>query len=185
METNLSVSKLEIEELKKEINSHLPDDICIIDIVKASERFHSRYKAVGKTYKYTCYVGENKPIFNRKYVYALDKTPDITKMQKAAEYLVGEHDFASFCSNPKMKKSTVRIVDKINIERSGSYINLEFHGTGFLQHMVRILTGTLIEVGYGKRTPESIPELINAKDRKQAGFTAPAQGLCLMKVDYN
>ena len=83
-----------------------------------------------------------------------------------------------------MKKSTVRIVDRIEIRRQGDYLTLTYHGTGFLQYMVRILTGTLLEVGLGKRDPESIPDLIEAKDRRLAGFTAPARGLCLMEVDY-
>lgn len=171
--------------LKEQINRYLPDDISVTDLKIAAERFHARYKAVGKTYRYTCYYGETKPIFDRKYLYRLDLEPDLEKMIKAAEYLTGEHDYASFCSNPKMKKSTVRIVDKIDIKKKNGYITFTYHGTGFLQHMVRILTGTLLEVGYGKRTPESIPELIDAKDRKLAGFTAPAQGLCLISVDYN
>ena len=171
--------------LKEQINRYLPDDISVTDLKIAAERFHARYKAVGKTYRYTCYYGENKPVFDRKYLYRLDLEPDLEKMIKAAEYLTGEHDYASFCSNPKMKKSTVRIVDKIDIKKKSGYITFTYHGTGFLQHMVRILTGTLLEVGYGKRTPESIPELIDAKDRKLAGFTAPAQGLCLISVDYN
>ncbi len=171
--------------LKEQINRYLPDDISVTDLKIAGERFHARYKAVGKTYRYTCYYGENKPVFDRKYLYRLDLEPDLEKMIKAAEYLTGEHDYASFCSNPKMKKSTVRIVDKIDIKKKSGYITFTYHGTGFLQHMVRILTGTLLEVGYGKRTPESIPELIDAKDRKLAGFTAPAPGLCLISVDYN
>ncbi|MBR6345132.1 MAG: tRNA pseudouridine(38-40) synthase TruA [Lachnospiraceae bacterium] len=171
--------------LKEQINRYLPDDISVTDLKIAAERFHARYKAVGKTYRYTCYYGENKPVFDRKYLYRLDLEPDLEKMIKAAEYLTGEHDYASFCSNPKMKKSTVRIVDKIDIKKKSGYITFTYHGTGFLQHMVRILTGTLLEVGYGKRTPESIPALIDAKDRKLAGFTAPAQGLCLISVDYN
>ena len=178
--TNLSE-----QELKEQINRYLPDDICVTDLKIAAERFHARYKAVGKTYRYTCYYGENKPVFDRKYLYRLDQEPDLEKMIKAAEYLTGEHDYASFCSNPKMKKSTVRIVDKIEIKKKSGYITFTYHGTGFLQHMVRILTGTLLEVGYGKRPPESIPELIEATDRKLAGFTAPAQGLCLISVDYN
>ena len=171
--------------LKEQLNRYLPDDISITDLKIAAERFHARYKAVVKTYRYTCYYGENKPVFDRKYLYRLDLEPDLEKMIKAAEYLTGEHDYASFCSNPKMKKSTVRIVDKIDIKKKSGYITFTYHGTGFLQHMVRILTGTLLEVGYGKRPPESIPELIDAKDRKLAGFTAPAQGLCLISVDYN
>lgn len=177
-------TSLPCEEILAYMNRYLPDDICVREVRIASERFHSRYNAVGKTYCYTCYVGDLKPLFNRKYVYTPPQKPDVEKMKEAAKYLVGEHDFASFCSNPKMKKSTVRIVDKIEIEQSGSYLNLTFHGTGFLQHMVRIMTGTLLEVGFGKRTPESMVELLEARDRKKAGYTAPAQGLCLIQVDY-
>lgn len=178
-------TEMSAREIRDYMNQYLPDDICIVDVVKAGDRFHSRYNAMGKTYCYTCYVGETKPIFNRKYVYPLEQVPDIEKMRQAAAYLVGTHDFASFCSNPKMKKSTVRKVDRIDIDRSGSFLSFTYHGTGFLQYMVRILTGTLLEVGYGKRTPESMEELLEAKNRSLAGFTAPAKGLCLMKVDYN
>lgn len=173
------------EEITDYMNRYLPEDICVQEVRIASDRFHSRYNALGKTYCYTCYVGDRKPVFNRKYVHAPEDTLDIEAMQKAASYLVGSHDFASFCSNPKMKKSTVRLVDKIEIVQKGSFLNLTFHGTGFLQHMVRIMTGTLLEVGCGKRSPESIPELIEAKNRSLAGYTAPAKGLCLIKVDYD
>jgi tRNA pseudouridine38-40 synthase len=130
-------------------------------------------------------VGDTKPVFDRKYVYVLDGKPDIEEMKKAAEILKGEHDFASFCSNPRMKKSTVRKVDKIDIEQRGDYIKFTYHGTGFLQYMVRILTGTLLEVGFGKREAESMTALLEAKNRSLAGATAPAQGLCMIKVDYN
>lgn len=167
------------------MNKYLPDDIGVNKVIFASERFHSRYNAVGKTYCYTCYYGNTKPIFDRKYVYILDKKPDIDAMKKAAQYLMGEHDFASFCSNPRMKKSTVRLVDSIRIEDKNGYIKFYYHGTGFLQHMVRILTGTLLEVGFLKRQPENMLELIEAKDRKLAGETAPSCGLCLIEVDYS
>ena len=176
---------MQAEEIRDYMNRYLPDDICVTEVREASDRFHSRYNALGKTYCYTCYVGEIKPVFNRKYVWCLEEVPDVEKMQKAAEYLTGTHDFASFCSNPRMKKSTVRKVDRIDISRKGSYLNLTFHGTGFLQHMVRIRTGTLLEAGYGKRTPESMEELLEARSRALAGPTAPARGLCLMKVDYD
>lgn len=172
------------KEIQNYMNRYLPDDIIIKDVKIASDRFHARYKAVGKTYRYTCYWGDLKPLFDRKYVYYIQKKPDIDKMKDAASFLMGEHDFKSFCGNTKMKKSTIRIVDDISIEMSGAYIYFTFHGTGFLQHMVRILTGTLLEVGYGKRTPESMEELINSKNRSLAGATAPASGLCLIKVDY-
>ena len=167
------------------MNGYLPEDICIREVKVAGERFHSRYNAMGKTYCYTCYVGDKKPVFNRKYVYVPEHIPDITRMRKAAEYLVGEHDFKSFCGNPKMKKSTVREIYSIDISQSGSYMNMTYHGSGFLQYMIRILSGTLLEVGFGKRTPESMVELLEAKERAKAGFTAPAKGLCLLKVDYS
>ncbi len=173
------------EEIRDYMNHYLPDDICVREVRIASDRFHSRYNALGKTYCYTCYTGDLKPVFNRKYVWVLEQAPDVEAMRQAAGYLTGTHDFASFCSNPRMKKSTVRKVDRIEIEPSGAYLNLTYHGTGFLQHMVRILTGTLLEVGWGKRTPESMEELLEAKSRSLAGITAPAKGLCLIKVDYD
>lgn len=178
-------TNLDTDEITDYMNKTLPDDICILETRIASNRFHSRYNAIGKTYCYTCYVGPGKPVFNRKFVYTLSERPDVEAMRKAASYLIGQHDFKSFCGNKKMKKSTVRLVDSIEISERNNYINLTFHGTGFLQHMVRILTGTLLEVGQGLRDPDSIPELIEACDRSKAGFTAPAQGLCLMKVDYD
>ena len=171
------------EEIRDYMNRYLPDDICVQEAKLAADRFHARYRAVGKLYTYTCYVGDTKPVFNRKYVTVLDYQPDLAAMQRAAEYLTGEHDYKSFCSNPQMKKSTVRIVDSIEIVRRKDYIYFNYHGTGFLQNMVRILTGTLLEVGQGKRTPESVRQTLEAKDRTQAGYTAPPQGLCLMRVE--
>ena len=173
------------DEIRDYANRYLPDDICVRTVRKASDRFHSRYNALGKTYRYTCYTGQLKPVFDRKYVWTLEEAPDIKAMEEAAGHLIGTHDFASFCGNPKMKKSTVRKVDMIDIVQKGSYLTLTYHGTGFLQYMVRILTGTLIEVGLRQRSPDSIPALIDAKDRRLAGPTAPAQGLCLMQVDYS
>ncbi len=172
------------EEIRDYLNQYLPEDILVSEVREAAEGFHSRYNARGKTYRYTCYAGSAKPLFDRKYVYALEREPDLEAMRKAAGYLLGRHDFASFCGNPRMKKSTVREVDEIRIERRGDYLLLTYHGTGFLQYMVRILTGTLLEVGCGKRSPESMRKLLEAKDRSLAGPTAPAKGLCLMKVDY-
>ena len=175
---------MEPEAIRDYMNHYLPEDICVSEVKEAADRFHARYRAVGKLYTYTCYVGDTKPVFNRKYVTVLDFQPDVEKMQQAAQYLVGEHDFKSFCANPQMKKSTVRIVDSIEITRRKEYIYFDFHGTGFLQNMVRILVGTLLEVGAGKIPPEKVQEILEAKNRVLAGPTAPPQGLCLMKVDY-
>ncbi len=178
-------TELTPEEIRDYLNEYLPEDISVLEVRAASERFHSRYNAIGKTYRYTCWVDPVKPVFDRRYVYVTEEQPDIERMRAAAEYLTGEHDYASFCGNPRMKKSTVRRVDSIDIAAEGPYVTFTYHGSGFLQYMVRILTGTLLEVGYGKRTPQSMEELLAAGERAQAGFTAPAKGLCLLKVDYD
>ncbi len=180
LETSLSCI-----QIRDSLNRNLPDDICVINVEKAGDRFHARYNATGKTYRYTCYAGELKPVFERKYVYELGSMPDIAAMKKAAGLMIGEHDFTSFCGNPRMKKSCVRCVDRIDIEEKEGFISFTYHGNGFLQYMVRIMTGTLIEVGLGKRTPESVSEVLEAKDRAAAGFTAPARGLKLVSVDYD
>lgn len=176
---------LSADEIMDYLNHYLPDDIGVQDVKEAGERFHSRFNATGKTYRYTCYCGKQKPIFERKYVYVLEQKPNLEKMRQAAALLIGTHDYKSFCGNPKMKKSTVRTVDAIVIAEENGYLTFTYHGDGFLQHMIRIMTGTLLEVGFGKRTPESMTDVLLAEDRMQAGVTAPAQGLCLMEVDYN
>ena len=166
------------------MNRYLPDDIAVLEVRLASERFHARYNAVGKTYQYTCFDGPVKPVFDRKYYTPMEQTLDVERMQQAAHYLEGQHDYKSFCGNSRMKKSTVRIVDTITIRRRKGYVYLTFHGTGFLQNMVRIMVGTLLEVGLGGREPEEVQAILDGCDRKLAGPTAPAKGLCLVKVDY-
>ncbi len=172
------------KDIQKYMNRYLPDDICINELKACSDRFHARYNALAKTYCYTLYAGESKPVFDRKYVTVLDEKPDVEAMKKAAEVLEGTHDFKSFCANPRMKKSTVRMVDSITFKCSGPYIRIYFHGNGFLQNMVRILTGTLLEVGFGRMTPSDVEKIMEAKDRKLAGPTAKPCGLSLMEVEY-
>lgn len=172
------------DALRDYLNRYLPDAIAVREVKEAAPRFHARYNALGKTYRYTCHTGPVKSVFDRKYVTLLDYDPDVEKMRQAAAYLLGENDFASFCGNPRMKKSTVRLVDHIAIERRKDRVVFTFHGTGFLQNMVRIMVGTLLEVGRGYWTPEQVRDILAARDRKQAGPTAPPEGLCLMKVDY-
>lgn len=172
------------EEILLYMNRYLPEDISVNDVRAASERFHSRYLAKGKTYRYTYWCGENKPVFDRKYVTVIDRVPDVEKMKSAAALLTGMHDYKAFCGNPKMKKSTVRVVDTIRIEAKGSYIRLYFHGNGFLQNMVRIMSGTLLSVGLGELSPEDMTFILESGERKNASPTAPPQGLTLMKVDY-
>lgn len=172
------------EEIQEYMNTYLPEDISVNEVKACSDRFHARYNAIGKTYRYTCWYGASKPVFDRKYVTVLDREPDVDKMIEASQYLIGTHDFKSFCGNTRMKKSTVRSVDNIKIEKSGNYIRFYFHGNGFLQNMVRILTGTLLEVGYGNIPAGQMKDILEACDRQMAGPTARPEGLCMMKVDY-
>ena len=173
-----------VKEIKKYINQYLPEDICVTEVKEVSERFHARYHAKGKTYIYSCYIGNNKPVFNRKYIYAPDFIPDVDIMKRAAEYMTGEHDFAGFCTNSSKKKSTVRIIDKIDIKITGSELQFEFHGNGFLYNMVRIMVGTLLKIGKGEMEPEEVNHIFETKKRSDAGPTAPALGLRLEHVDY-
>ena len=175
---------LSAEEVRDYMNRYLPDDISVNEVKEASERFHARYNALGKTYQYVCYCGKVKPVFRRKYVTMLDFVPAVGPMQEAAAFLLGTHDFRAFSSNPNMKKSTVRCVDSIRIRLKNDFLYLEFHGNGFLQNMVRIMTGTLLEVGAGRMTPEDVKKILEGKDRRLAGPTAPAKGLTLIEVDY-
>ena len=174
------------EWIRNYLNPYLPEDIAITELIMVPERFHSRLSAVKKIYTYQIETGTKKNVFSRRTCYGLGQALDITAMQKAAELLCGTHDYKSFCGNKKMKKSTVRTIYRIAVEQEAdsSLVKLEFEGTGFLQNMVRILAGTLIEVGTGKREPGSMPEILAALDRQAAGYTAPAEGLCLQQVFY-
>ena len=174
------------DEICAYLNEYLPDDIGVLSVTEAAPRFHSRYNASQKTYRYR--IGKNKAfhVFERKYIHEhRGEALDVTAMKTAAQLLVGEHDFKSFCGNPHMKKSTVRDLFAIEIRETRDEITLTFLGEGFLQYMVRILVGTLIEVGEGRRDPLSMTALLEARDRRLAGPTAPACGLTLIEVKYN
>ncbi len=173
------------EEMEKYINAYLPEDICVFGMELAPPRFHSRLTAAGKTYCYRIWTGEIKPVFMRRYVWWLPEKLDTEAMRKAGELFTGTHDYASFCANPRMKKSTVRTVDRLEIGRQGDMLTIRVHGTGFLHNMVRILVGTLAEVGRGERASQQISEALAVRDRSLAGPTAPACGLCLERVDYD
>lgn len=172
------------EEARRYLNQYLPEDIRVLKAEEETERFHSRLNAVRKTYVYYVETGDKKPVFDRKYVYGLGEKLDVDAMRKAASVFLGEHDFKSFCSNKKMKKSSVRRLDAIEIETEGSRIAFIYTGNGFLYNMVRILTGTLIEVGLGKRKPEEMEGILAAQNREAAGMTAPPEGLFLASVEY-
>ena len=176
-------SELSCDELVLQLRRYLPEDIGIYSCKEVSPRFHARLNATTKTYRYRIWNSDTPCVFDRRYLWQLPDTLDLDRMQAAAELLLGEHDFSAFCANKKMKKSTVRRVDAIAIVKDGNELIFSFTGNGFLYNMVRILVGTLVEVGRGERSVDSIPALFGGK-REQAGFLAPAQGLCLMEVTY-
>ncbi len=175
---------LDKDKFLLDINSYLPQDIRIIAVESVDERFHARLSAVSKTYEYVIDNGTVADVFARKYSYRLEEKLDVEKMRVAAGLLTGTHDYLSFCGNKKFKKSSVRTVTDILITESAGKITISFTGNGFLQNMVRIMAGTLIEVGLGKREPESMMEIINARTREAAGMMAPAEGLFLKEVFY-
>lgn len=174
------------EDVMEYLNRYLPDDIAVMECSRVPDRFHSRLNAAKKTYVYQIETGPKRDVFARRRQYGLGQQLDVDAMRQAAGLLCGTHDYKSFCGNKKMKKSTVRTVYSIEVcrEAGSSLLVLRFTGNGFLQNMVRILAGTLIEVGQGKRTWQSMEEVIQAEDRQEAGFTAPAEGLCLEQVFY-
>lgn len=172
------------EDILAYANRYLPEDIAVTAAERVPERFHARLSAKGKVYRYAIRLGAVPDVFRRKYMWHLPEPLDIAAMEQAAGYLTGTHDYRAFCSNRRYKKSTVRTVSAIEITRQGDDLYLTFRGDGFLYNMVRILTGTLVEVGLGQRKAEEMPAILASRERTAAGKTAPAQGLCLMEVVY-
>ncbi|QDP38917.1 tRNA pseudouridine(38-40) synthase TruA [Radiobacillus deserti] len=180
-------TELEIPEdrWKKAINTLLPPDIRVLEIEKVSSSFHARFDVREKTYKYFVDVQEDIDIFKRKYAYHYPYPLDLDEMSKACELLQGEHDFTAFCAaNSGVKGDKIRTIYQAHIKCTGNQIVFTFTGSGFLYNMVRILVGTLLEIGVGKRRASDILSIIESKDRNNAGKTAPAHGLYLWKVRY-
>ena len=170
-------------EIQEYINKYLPEDIRVTSIEEVDMRFHSRLNAVSKTYEYT--IATEKPdVFIRKYVYFANRKPDIEKMKKAAMLITGKHDFRGFSSLGRTKKSTVRTVNFIEIEEEEGIIKIRINGDGFLYNMVRIIAGTLYDIGCDALDESVIEEIFEEKIRERAGVTLPASGLRLVKVYY-
>lgn len=172
------------------LNEHLPEDVRVLKMELVKNGFHARHAARGKCYEYTIDTGEKANPFTRKYTYHYPlpdgRKLDLQAMRRAAGELLGTHDFAAFTDRVD-EKSTMRRIDEISIveEAGQGQIRIRYKGSGFMYHMVRILTGTLLEVGTGKRAPESVKKALESGKRADAGFLAPACGLCLMEVYYN
>lgn len=165
------------------VNQRLPEDIRICEAHLVKNGFHARKSASGKIYEYRIDTGRRPDVFQRRYCYHFPQELDLAVMQEAAEHLKGTHDFAGF-TDKKDETSTKREIYDIIVSGQGSSVTIRYEGTGFLYHMVRILTGTLLETGARRRTAESVPGILQTKDRGQAGFLAPARGLVLREVHY-
>lgn len=179
-----SNSSLTCTEMLAYINEYLPADIAVIDVTEVPERFHSRLNAVEKTYTYRIWNSPVPNVFQRHLLHVVPEALNLDAMKQASALLCGTHDFQSFCATKAGKKSTVRTLVSIEYQTIGDELRIHFTGNGFLYHMVRILVGTLLEVGLGSRSPLDIPSLLEQKDRSQAGHLAPAQGLSLVRVRY-
>lgn len=178
-------SSLSIEDMKQYLTKYLPEDISIKSMEEVNERFHSRYNVRTKTYVYKINNNKYIDVFNRRFTSYVQEELNIEEMRKAAKYLIGNHDFKSFTSlKTKSNKSTYKTINYINIKEKNKFIDIEVNGEGFLLNMVRIIAGTLIDVGQCKIKAEDIKEILEAKDRKKAGHKAEARGLTLKEVNY-
>ncbi|HOW42605.1 MAG TPA: tRNA pseudouridine(38-40) synthase TruA [Candidatus Omnitrophota bacterium] len=171
--------------LRLALNARLPDDIRVTNVRDVPLEFHSRYHAVSKTYRYTILNRRYHDVFQQRYVYQYWLARlDIPAMRRAARLLVGKHDFFSFKRTDARQISTVRTLTRIAISRRGDFIHIDFTGQGFLYNMVRNIVGTLIEIGRGKMDVQEIRSILCARNRKAAGPTAPACGLCLVHIRH-
>ena len=177
------ISNMSAGQILSELRRYLPEDIGIYSCRDVSERFHARLNARKKTYCYRIWNSDRPCVFERRYVTVIPEKLDVDAMRQAAVHFRGQHDFAAFCGNKRMKKSTVRQIYFLEIESHGEEIHILINGNGFLQNMVRIIVGTLVDVGQGSRAPDSIPALFDGK-RSETGPLMPPQGLCLMEVEY-
>ena len=173
-----------IEKFPIALNSKLKNSIRIKSAEEVEERFHSRYSVKSKRYRYIINNSQYGTAIYRELEFHIPQKLNIEKMKEAAKYFEGEHDFKAFKASGTSSKSSVRTIYKAEVIEDGDRIKIELTGNGFLYNMVRIISGTLVDVGYGKIKPEEIKEIIESKDRKKAGKTLPPQGLYLVEVTY-
>lgn len=177
-------SNMPIVDMHKYINHYLPQDIIVKEVEQVSEKFHSRYNAKSKKYTYHIWNHWIPSAFQRKYSYHFIEELNIGLMEEAAKRLIGTHDFIGFSSVKKTNKSTIRTIEEITIVKEGNMLKFNFIGDGFLHNMVRIIMGSLLEVGMGEKKVFYLDEILKSKTRSVAGKTLPSQGLFLEEVHY-
>ncbi|ARC83710.1 tRNA pseudouridine(38-40) synthase [Clostridium argentinense CDC 2741] len=177
-------STIPSDKFKEALNVKLPCDIAILESSEVPLSFHARYDCIGKKYSYTILERSVKATIDRNFTYQCKYDLDIEKMQEATKHFIGTHDFSAFKNSGSSVKTSIRNITELKVEKLGNYIKIYTSADGFLYNMVRIIVGTLVDVGTNKIKPETIIDIINSKDRSEAGKTAPPQGLCLEEVYY-
>ncbi|HAG45037.1 MAG TPA: tRNA pseudouridine(38-40) synthase TruA [Clostridium sp.] len=177
-------STIPSDKFKEALNVKLPCDIAILESSEVPLSFHARYDCIGKKYSYTILERSVKATIDRNFTYQCKYDLDIEKMQEATKHFIGTHDFSAFKNSGSSVKTSIRNITELKVEKLGNYIKIYASADGFLYNMVRIIVGTLVDVGTNKIKPETIIDIINSKDRSEAGKTAPPQGLCLEEVYY-
>ena len=177
-------------QILKALNTSLPEDVSASKVEEVSQKFHAQYSAKSKTYRYTILNSQNRSALSRDFSFFYPYPLNLTRIRRELKNLLGKKDFKSFqahdsaISEESLKnKSTIRTIKRLEIQKNGNFIFIEIEADGFLYKMVRNIVGTLLEIGSGKRS-ESLKKILNAKDRRCAGQTAPAKGLCLREVRY-
>jgi tRNA pseudouridine38-40 synthase len=173
------------EKISYAMNTFLPPDIRVKRSEQAKDDFHARFDACGKAYRYTIYNAPHPSAIYRNFSCHISGSLDIEAMRSAAAYLIGEHDFAAFCAAGSEVKGTVRQVYSLDVSAAEPFVHIDIKGSGFLYNMVRIIAGTLIDIGIGRIPPEHMKEILEGKDRSAASATAPAQGLTMVEVYYD
>lgn len=171
-------------KIKDALNFYLPKDVLVRSAKTVSSDFHARYSAKSKVYRYTIWNSKTRPLFEVAHVLWHPRKLDVALMRRAARRLTGRHDFRAFMNGKDEKKSFVRHLKRLSIQKNKHLVQITAEGDGFLRHMVRIIAGTLIEAGKGKIRPEAMKTILESKDRKLAGPTAKSHGLALVKVRY-
>ena len=176
--------KIPADKFAFALNTMLPEDIVVHQSEEAAQDFHSRFSAKGKEYRYLIYNSTFPSALLRHKAWHVFYPLDAGKMERAAGYLTGTHDFAAFCAAGGSAETTVRTITEARVKKNGALIEFSVAGNGFLYNMVRIIAGTLAEAGFGKIDPDAVRDIIEGRDRRKAGRTAPAHGLYLVEVYY-
>jgi tRNA pseudouridine38-40 synthase len=180
-----SEARIPTHGYQRGLNAVLPRSIAILSVAEAAPDFDARFSARGKLYRYSIWTAPTRAPLRDRYVWHLRRALDVTQMQAAAQILVGKHDFNGFRAADCERNTTVRTISRLAIARpQDDLLTVEIEADAFLKNMVRIIVGTLCEVGFGKRSPDDVQRVLDGRDRTQAGVTAPAQGLALVRVDY-